>query len=363
MDPSNGNRRDASRPPEQHTGPTIISAPDAPKETNEELQMKSLLKPLMVTSLVTLAAGHTSAEIKWDMPTPYADGTHHTQNIRQFAQDVAAATDGELNIVVHSGASLFKHPEIHRAVRTGQAPIGEVFMGLLGNEDPLYKVDNIPFLVTGFDGAKTLWDVTRPEVEKSLAEQGLKLLYAVPWPPQGFYSQEKIESIDDFIGMKMRAYSASTSRMSELLGAIPTTVQTPEIPQAFSTGIIDAMVTSPTTGVSSQAWDYTDYYMDAQAWIPKNMVFVNARAFNRLPPAIQESVLAAAESAEARGWEMALSETVDRTNDLADNGMTVYSPDSSLRHGLSEVGNDMAREWFQEMGYSGSNAIMEAIGR
>jgi len=325
--------------------------------------MRSLMKPLLTTTLAALTASFASAEVKWDMPTPYADGTHHTQNIRQFAEDVSEATDGEMNIVVHSGASLFKHQEIHRAVRTGQAPIGEIFMGLLGNDDPLYKVDNIPFLVTSFDGAKQLWDITRPEVEKSLEEQGLMLLYATPWPPQGFYTKEKITSINDFLGMKMRAYSASTSRMAELLGAIPTTVQTPEIPQAFSTGIVEAMATSPTTGVSSQAWDYTDFYLDARAWIPKNMVFVNARAFKRLPDEMQQAVLDAAEAAEDRGWDMAVSETEDKTAQLAEKGMTVYSPDQSLARALNGVGDDMAREWFEEMGYDSSNQILEAIGR
>lgn len=328
--------------------------------------MRFLTKPLLttaLTALTALTATFASAEVKWDMPTPYADGTHHTQNIRQFAADVSEATGGEMNIVVHSGASLFKHPEIHRAVRTGQAPIGEVFMGLLGNDDPLYKVDNIPFLVTSFDGAKQLWEVTRPEVEKSLEEQGLMLLYAVPWPPQGFYTKEKITSINDFLGMKMRAYSASTSRMAELLGAIPTTVQTPEIPQAFSTGIVEAMATSPTTGVSSQAWDYTDYYLDARAWIPKNMVFVNARAFKRLPDEMQQAVLDAAKAAETRGWAMAVTETEEKTAQLAENGMTVYEPDTALARALNEVGDDMAREWFEEMGYDSSNQILEAIGR
>ena len=183
--------------------------------------MKQLIKPLALSALTALAATSAQADIKWNMPTPYADGTHHTQNVRQFAEDVAAATDGEMEIVVHSGASLVKHPEIHRAVRSGQVPIGEIFMGLLGNENPLYKADNIPFLVTSFDGARALWDATRPEVEASLQEQGLQLLYAVPWPPQGFYSQEEITSGADFEGMKMRAYSASTSRMAELLGSVP----------------------------------------------------------------------------------------------------------------------------------------------
>lgn len=83
-------------------------------------------------------------------------------------------------------------------------------------------------------------EVSRPHVEKSLAQDGLKLLYAVPWPPQGFYTKKPVSSVKDFEGMKMRAYSPTTSRLAVLLGGSPTTVQTPEIPQAFSTGIIDA---------------------------------------------------------------------------------------------------------------------------
>ncbi|PTY38007.1 C4-dicarboxylate ABC transporter substrate-binding protein [Saccharospirillum sp. MSK14-1] len=325
--------------------------------------MKQLIKPLALSALTAFAATAAQAEIKWNMPTPYADGTHHTQNVRQFADDVATATDGEMEIIVHSGASLVKHPEIHRAVRSGQVPIGEVFMGLLGNENPLYQADNIPFLVTSFDGAKALWDATRPEVEAAMAEQGLQLLYAVPWPPQGFYSKEEITSGADFEGMRMRAYSATTSRMSELLGATPTTVQTPEIPQAFSTGIIEAMATSPTTGVSSQAWDYTDYYLDARAWIPKNMVFVNARAFSRLPSEVQEAVLEAAAAAETRGWEMAIAETDAKTAELADNGITVYTPNADLTETLGNVGQTMTNEWFEEMGYDSDNPIADIVGQ
>ena len=158
-----------------------------------------------------------------------------------FADDVAKQTNGELKIVVHSGASLFKHPEIHRAVRTGQVPIGEMFMGLLGNDDPIFKADNIPFLASDFASAKKLWAASRPSIEKSLNKSGLKLLYAVPWPPQGFYTKKPLSSGADLEGLKMRAYSPTTSRLAILLKATPTTVQTPEIPQAFSTGIIDAI--------------------------------------------------------------------------------------------------------------------------
>ena len=314
---------------------------------------------LIMAGLIACSAPLTFAATKWNMPTPYNDATHHTKNIRIFAQEVAEKTNGQLDITVHSGASLIKHPEIYRAVRTGQVQIGEVFMGLLGNDNPLYQVDNIPFLVTSFAGAKKLYDITRPDIEKSLEKQGLKLLFSVPWPPQGFYTRTKINGISDFAGMKMRAYSATTSRLAELLGASPTTVQNPEIAQAFSTGIINAMVTSPTTGVSSQAWDYTSYYMDSRAWIPKDMVFVNLRAFNRLPKDVQQVVLDAAAEAETRGWKMAEAETDSKTAILAQNNMVIYKPSTQMKTDLANIGKTMASEWAKQMGARGTQILSE----
>ena len=313
---------------------------------------------------LALALGLTTAPAwgatKWDMPTPYGDGVHHTKNVRQFATDVKEATNGELEIVVHSGASLFKHPEIHRAVRSGQVSIGELFMGLLGNQDPVFKVDNIPFLASDFGSAKKLWQASRPEVEKGLKKDGLMLLYAVPWPPQGFYTKKAVSSVNDFAGLKMRAYSPTTSWLAVLLKASPTTVQTPEIPQAFSTGIVEAMVTSPTTGVSSQAWDYVGHYTDTQAWIPKNMVIVNARAFKRLPKAVQQAVVKAAADAEARGWKMAMQETTEKTAVLREKGMQVATPTPQFKSELQQIGKTMGDEWAKEAGNTGMK-ILEAV--
>jgi len=317
-----------------------------------------LLKPLTTILMgAFLLVGTSYAETKWDMPTPYGDGVHHTKNVRQFADDLNKQTVGELKIVVHSGASLIKHPEIHRAVRTGQVPIGEMFMGLLGNDNPIFKADNIPFLASDFTSAKRLWDASRPSIEKALEKDGLKLLYAVPWPPQGFYTKKPISSAADLAGLKMRAYSPTTSRLAILLKATPTTVQTPEIPQAFSTGIIDAMVTSPSTGVSSQSWDYITDYTDTQAWIPKNMVIVNMRAFKRLDSEIQESVMKAAASAEIRGWEMAQAETATKTATLAENGIKVAKPSRQLKTDLMAIGKTMGDEWAKEAGALGKEIL------
>src|SRR5262249_4751294 len=125
-----------------------------------------------------------SAQTKWNLPSAYPNDNPHVENLNAFAKDVADATGGKLVITVHGGASLFKGPEIKRAVATGQAQAGEVLISILENEDPIYGIDVVPFLATSFPQAKKLWTASRPAIEKKLAAQGIVVLFAVPWGPQ-----------------------------------------------------------------------------------------------------------------------------------------------------------------------------------
>ena len=298
-----------------------------------------------------------AAAANWDMPTPYGDSVFHTQNIMQFAEDVAAATDGAVEITVHSAGSLYAHPEIKDSVRRGLAPMGEVLMSRLANEDPIFAVDSIPFLASSYDEAEALWEASRPLVEEKLAAQGLTLLFAVPWPGQSLYSQAPVTSTSDLEGASFRAYNAATERLAQLMGAVPTQVEAGDIPTAFATGRVDAMITSPSTGVSSQAWDFTSHYTDTQAWLPKNMVIVNTQMFEALPEDQRTAILDAAATAETRGWEMSAAETEEKIATLKENGMTVSQPTEDLSAELAEIGETMTAEWLEEAGDEGQQVI------
>jgi TRAP-type C4-dicarboxylate transport system substrate-binding protein len=275
----------------------------------------------------------------------------------QFAEDVAAATDGAVEITVHSAGSLYAHPEIKDSVRRGLAPMGEVLMSRLANEDPIFAVDSIPFLASSYDEAEALWEASRPLVEEKLAAQGLTLLFAVPWPGQSLYSQAPVTSTSDLEGASFRAYNAATERLAQLMGAVPTQVEAGDIPTAFATGRVDAMITSPSTGVSSQAWDFTSHYTDTQAWLPKNMVIVNTQMFEALPEDQRAAILEAAATAETRGWEMSAAETEEKIATLKENGMTVSQPAEELSAELAEIGETMTAEWLEEAGDEGQQVI------
>ena len=263
------------------------------------------MKSRFAVLLAALAAfGVARAQTKWDMPTPYADGEFHTRNVKLFVEDVKKATNGALDITVHSSGSLIKHPDILRAVSTGQVNIGEFLLGQFGNEDPVFAADNVPFVATGYDNAWKFYQAQKPLLEKKLEGRGMKLLFSVPWPGQGIYTKEPLKSVADLKGTKFRTYSPLTARLAELLGASPTVIQVPEIPQMFATGAVQAMITSSATGTSTKAWEFVKNYYTTSAFHPKNVVVVNARGFSGLPAAQQSAVLAAAKAAEPRGWDM-----------------------------------------------------------
>lgn len=322
--------------------------------------MNNLPRLAMAAMACTLGLQVVSAQAaeRWNMTTENPEGNYITAVAKEFSADVEKATAGELSIRVHANSVLFKRPEVKRAVQTGQVQLGDVLMSVLGNEDPIYEVDSVPFLARNYSDAQKLWKASRPAVEERLAKQGIKLLYATPWPPQSIYSKTPISAMEDFKGMKFRAYNPATSRMAELMGAVPTVINAGEVPQAFSTGIISGMITSPMTGVDTQAWDFAKYYYDVKAFIPKNFVIVNERAFKRLPEASQKAVLEAAERAEQRGWEIAEAQTGKLVATLAENGMQV-DPEAPapVEAGFQSIGQTMSAEWLSKAGADGQAVI------
>ena len=314
-------------------------------------------RPLALATALTALALPAAAQTAWDMPTPYGDTVFHTMNIMQFADDVREATGGQLDITVHSAGSLFGHPEIKDAVRRGLAPIGEILLSRLANENPLFEADSIPFLANSYADAGALWTASRPAVEALLAEQGLTLLYAVPWPGQSLYLTEEVTDPAELQGVTFRAYNTATEQLANILGMVPTQVEAGDIPTAFATGRVAAMMTSPSTGVSSQAWDYTSVYIDVNAWLPKNVVFVNTAAFEALPEDQRAALLEAAAEAEARGWEMSASETAVQIAELENNGMTIVQPSEALSAALAAAGEQMTAAWLEQAGDAGATML------
>lgn len=301
--------------------------------------------------------GPASAQTAWDLASGYPATTFHTENLVAFAKDVDARTQGQLKIAVHPNSSLFKTNEIKRAVQSGQTQAGEIFLLQYENESPLFALDGVPFLASNYDDAWKLYEAQRPALNSYFEKQGLALLYAVPWQPQGLQSKRAVQSLADLRGVKWRAYSAATARMGELMGAYPVTVLSSELTQALATGQVEAMISSSQTAVDIRVHESFGFFYDIKAWVPKNAVLVNAKAFSALTPQQQDAVKRAAAAAEQRGWKLSAERDEESKKTIAARGMNVSAPSPKLATEFRQMGATMMTQWQQRAGATGDSIL------
>lgn len=314
-------------------------------------------KTLLAGLVASLWGAVAVAETTWDFPTAYPEGNLHTQNIRAFADNVKKLTNGELVFNIHSNASLFKMPEIKRAIQTNQAQIGEFILTAYANEDPIYELDGVPFVASGYDAAWKLYQAQKPFLEKKLESQGMKLLFTVAWPPQGIFVNKELNSVDDLKGLKWRAYSPVTAKIAQLVGAQPVTIQQAELTQALATGAVNALMTSSATGYDIKINEFIKYFYDNEAWLPKNAVVVNKKSFSKLTEEQQKALMTAAEQAEKAGWELSRQKTDFFKSSLEKAGLKMVKPSETLQNGLVEKTKVMLDDWKKRAGADGEKLL------
>jgi TRAP-type C4-dicarboxylate transport system substrate-binding protein len=325
--------------------------------SSESMRLWAFCKRAFAVAIAVALAAPALAQINWDMPTAYPADNFHTANIRQFADDIESASNGKLKIVVHPNASLFRAPEIKRAVERSEAPIGEILLVNFESEDPLYGLDGIPFLATSYGDALRLYKASKKALSDKLARQGMRLLYTVPWPPQGIYTKRELASVTDMKGLKWRAYNPATWKLAELVGAQPVAVRAPDVSQALATGAIDSYMSSGATGYDSKTYELIKNFYDIQAWLPKNAVIVNKKAFDTLDKSTQAALIRVAADAEARGWKLSEEKSDWYIQQLKLKGMTIAKPSEQFSAELKRLGNYMLAEWLRKSRDEGRGVI------
>ncbi|WP_211907371.1 TRAP transporter substrate-binding protein [Pikeienuella piscinae] len=307
--------------------------------------MNDLTKFGVAAALAMAFAGPVAAETTWVMASGYPEDSFFTKNIRAFIEEVEAASEGELKIDLRPNGELIKLDAIRRAVQSGQIQLGEIRFGVYGNESPMFTLDSLPNVAGDYDAARKLMEAQKPWFDKVFGDDGMMVISYAPWPGQGFYTDFPVEDGSKFQDVKLRIYSPATQRMGELLGFQATILPFAEVPQAFSTGLIEALFTSAQTGNDIQAWDYVDHFTYTGSMHNKNGFIINKRALKALDPKLQEAILAAGERATERAFKLSKEASDETQAKLVENGMIVTEASPELQAKLAEIGKAMTEEW------------------
>jgi len=318
--------------------------------------MRPLFSAVGFALLVAFVVPAHSQE-QWVVATPYPENVYHDVNLKQFAREIEEGLKGKVKITTHHAASLFKHPEIKVAVKTGQIQLAEYQLDNFSNQDEFYNFDCVPFMATSFHETSLLWEAALPLMQKRFKREGVKFLYWSPWPAVGFYTKKKVERIEDFKGMKMRTFNRLGADLAKLMGMQPVVIAAAEIPQAFSTNLIDSMITSSATGVSAQAWDFVKYFLDARVWHGTLQIVMNERAFQSLSPEAQKVILDAAGSAEKRAMQKAIEAADSEKKILVQKGMAVSEPSQEFMRQAQALAQNMIADWVKLTGDDGKQFV------
>lgn len=316
------------------------------------------IKVVSVVALFMLIFSTPAFAVKWEMAGPLPASNFLTQNLEAFVKSVDKLSNGNFKLNLHVSGELIKPQETKQALRTGQIPIGQMYLYVYGNEDPAYETSALPFIAGTYIKSWKMWEITKPYMEKIMAKQRIKILYVVPWPIQGFYTRKPIQSMDDFKNVKFRVYSTKTARMAELLGANPVQIQFGEIAQAFATGLVGAMYTSPQTGINTQAWDFAKYFTNTYGGnLAMTAVGVNIKAYKGLAPEMRQVLHDAALDAQTKGWLTSESISAEHIETLKKNGMSIEEPSPEFRKNLDKIGQQMLEEWAKTSGSLGQDVL------
>jgi TRAP-type C4-dicarboxylate transport system substrate-binding protein len=129
------------------------------------------------------------------------------------------------------------------------------------------------------------------------------------------------------------------------------------VPQALATGVIDSYMSSGATGYDSKTYEHIKNWYDTQAWLPKNAIIVNRKAFDALDKTTQAALLKAAADAETRGWKLSEEKNAWYVEQLKAKGMSIIKPSEQLTADLRKTGNYMFAEWLRKSGDDGRKVI------
>jgi TRAP-type transport system periplasmic protein len=313
---------------------------------------------MTMAAVAATATPCIAADTRWRMASGYRPESFHTVNLAAFAADVASLSRGALAIDLHPNNTLVKLADIRAAVEAGSVEAGETIMTSIVDAFPIAGADSVPFIVSSFADARRMWQYQRPLVERHFAKRGLQVLYAVPWPPQGLYCNKPLASVADLKGSRMRTYNPATSRIAAMLGAQAVDVPMVEVGRALAEGRIDSMITSAVTGVENKVWGHVKYYYEVNAWFPKNIVFVNAKAMAALPPTARDAVVRASADAELRGWAASEQAASSSVEELRRNGVKVERMPREFVVEIKRLGERFSLEWLRQVGQEANDIFI-----
>ena len=297
--------------------------------------------------MATLAGSVLAANVQMNLNAKYGSTNFHTVGVQKFADLVKDYTKGSVDITVHAGSSLVKGNPL-KAVKDGTVAMTDMFIPFTSGGGKVFGVSALPFIATSYEDAYRLYQDSKPAYEDTAKKWNQKLLYSVTWPASGFYSNKKMESIEDFKGAKTRTYDKNSADFVNDAGGNAVALPWGEVYSALRTGMVDSVITSSSSGKDGKFWEVLSNYTKINYAYPLQAVTINLDYWNSLDKTQQEAMLKAAFEIEKAQWEAVKLEDKDALDMMEKNGMKITEASDDLKKQLDVIANKMLEDYLAD---------------
>lgn len=332
--------------------------------------MKPIGKALQAALLAgALAAGSPvmapAQEVAWDMPNEYGETSISGEADKVFAERLAANSGGRIVITNHFGGSLgYKSKDHWAAVEDQAVPIASTYTGVFAGFDPIFLMNNLPFMATDPTQSKALIDAARPWYAEAFAKGNQVLLLTEPWTPVGLWTKRPVASAADMQGLKVRTYDKNGTVTLQELGAAAIQMSWADVVPALSTNAIEAVLTSEEGGLSANFQEYLDHYHYLNFTMGSNMVHINRDVLDALPEDLRQIVLDTAAEVEAELWMRAQDRIDLNVQRLSEANVTaVQDVPGSFIDELKTASQVAIDEWRELIGGELADEILAAYAK
>lgn len=284
---------------------------------------------------------------------------------QDFADAVDEATDGNVKITVRAAGELpTQAPEALQAIRAGEIEVADAYAGFVAGDSKTAGLLGLPFLATTNEEGRTAIDALQEDIGAEFEEYGAEPLFTYDWNMQVISGTgEPVTSPDGLDGRKVRSSSPQQSDWIESVGGFATTLPTPEVPTALSTGTINSVLTTPLNIVGSGWGDLVDWVYELGVNPGISFIVVNQEAMAELSEDHQVAVREVADEFNTSIDERMEELNADARAELEKGGVTFHEADPEQIEAVRAGVRDYWGTWAQDNDATDQLAkVIDALG-
>lgn len=295
-------------------------------------------------ALLTGCEDSGGQEYAWVLATASPEDTVTGLYAEEFAKQVGELSDGKMKVQVYHNSTLGGDTELFESVQCGDIPFVVQNTAPEVSYLPRLALFDLPCVFSDLEDLHTVLDddVFMNQINEIYEEGGFRLLAMADQNFRVMTSNQKIQTREDFKGIKIRTMENSNHMAFwSAVGANPTPMAFAELYVGLEQNTVDAQENPYEVIVSNKFYEVQDYVVETNH-LPHLLALVtNNDFYNDLPDDQKAVIDEAAAIARDFAREQAVERTASRIEEIEKGGSEIVPVSDALFSEMRTVSTDL----------------------